>query len=53
VEFNLPPKKEVLVYAPLVPKQAEYYKATLERTIFGKNIKVHIPSSFPVIGRFD
>ena len=26
-----------MVYAPLAPKQAEYYKATLERTIFGKN----------------
>ena len=37
VEFNLPPKKEVMVYAPLATKQAQYYKATLERTIFGKN----------------
>ena len=33
VELEVPPKKEVLVYAPLTKKQQEFYKATLNKTI--------------------
>ena len=34
VEFSLPPKKEVLVYAPLTSIQQKYYTSLLDRTIF-------------------
>lgn len=34
VEFSLPPKKEVLVYAPLTAFQEKYYKSLLNNTIF-------------------
>ena len=34
VEFSLPPKKEVLVYAPLTAYQEKYYKSLLNKTIF-------------------
>ena len=34
MEFSLPPKKEVLVYAPLTPYQEKYYKSLLNNTIF-------------------
>lgn len=34
VELFIPPKKELLVYAPLTPKQEEYYRATVSRTIW-------------------
>ncbi|XP_070570126.1 lymphocyte-specific helicase-like [Ptychodera flava] len=33
VELFIPPKKEVLVYAPLTKLQHYYYKATVDRTI--------------------
>ena len=33
VEFSLPPKKEVLVYAPLTAVQQKYYTSLLDRTI--------------------
>ena len=33
VEFCLPPKKEVLVYAPLTTAQERYYKSLLDNTI--------------------
>ena len=33
VEFCLPPKKEVLVYAPLTTAQQRYYKSLLDKTI--------------------
>ena len=33
VEFKIPPKKEILVYAPLTPAQERYYKTILDRTI--------------------
>lgn len=33
VEFCLPPKKEVLVYAPLTAAQQRYYKSLLDKTI--------------------
>ena len=33
VEFCLPPKKEVLVYAPLTATQERYYKSLLDKTI--------------------
>ncbi|CAH3196837.1 unnamed protein product, partial [Porites evermanni] len=33
VELSLPPKKEVLVYAPLTQKQETFYKAALDRTL--------------------
>ena len=34
VELNLPPKQELLVYAPLTQQQREFYEATVNRTIF-------------------
>ena len=34
VEFSLPPKKEVLVYAPLTAYQEKYYKSPLNNIIF-------------------
>ena len=33
VEFSLPPKKEVLVYAPLTSVQQKYYTSLLDKTI--------------------
>ena len=36
VDMNIPPKKEVLVYAPLSTHQSEFYEATVNRTIFQK-----------------
>ena len=33
VEFCIPPKKEVLVYAPLTASQERYYKSLLDNTI--------------------
>ncbi len=33
VELVLPPKREIMVYAPLMPKQQEFYKKTVEKTI--------------------
>ena len=44
VELSLPPKKEVLVYAPLTQKQETFYKAALDRTLLdivgNKKVKV-------------
>ncbi|KAK7092524.1 lymphocyte-specific helicase-like isoform X2 [Littorina saxatilis] len=36
VDLNIPPKKEVIVYAPLRPLQKEFYAALIDRTIFKK-----------------
>ncbi|XP_006811814.1 lymphocyte-specific helicase [Saccoglossus kowalevskii] len=36
VALSIPPKKEVLVYAPLTPLQHEYYEATVDKTILKK-----------------
>jgi len=33
VELSLPPKKEILVYAPLTLKQQTFYKASLDKTL--------------------
>ena len=33
VELSLPPKKEVLVYAPLTLKQQTFYRASLDKTL--------------------
>ncbi|XP_012561048.2 lymphocyte-specific helicase isoform X2 [Hydra vulgaris] len=33
IDLTIPPKKEVIVYAPLTPTQEAYYKTTLDRTI--------------------
>ena len=44
VELSLPPKKEVLVYAPLTLKQETFYKAALDRTLLdivgNKKVKI-------------
>lgn len=44
VELSLPPKKEVLVYAPLTQKQETFYKAALDRTLLdivgNKKVKI-------------
>ena len=36
VDLRIPPKKEVIVYAPLRPLQKEFYAALIDRTIFAK-----------------
>lgn len=33
VTLELPPKKEIVVYAPLTPKQESFYRAIVDRTI--------------------
>merc|ERR1719219_2630038 len=33
VDLKIPPKKEVIVYCPLTPRQRELYKAVVEKTI--------------------
>lgn len=33
VDLAIPPKKEILVYAPLSKIQSEFYEATVNRTI--------------------
>ena len=33
VELNLPPKQELLVYAPLTEHQRTFYEATVDKTI--------------------
>ena len=44
MELSLPPKKEVLVYAPLTQKQETFYKAALDRTLLdivgNKKVKI-------------
>lgn len=44
VELSLPPKKEVLVYAPLTQKQETFYKAALDGTLLdivgNKKVKI-------------
>ena len=36
VDLRIPPKKEVIVYAPLRPLQKDFYAALIDRTIFAK-----------------
>ncbi|XP_045205485.2 lymphoid-specific helicase-like isoform X2 [Mercenaria mercenaria] len=36
VDLEIPPKKELLVYAPLSKEQLEFYETTVDRTIFQK-----------------
>ena len=36
VELVIPPKKELMVLAPLTQLQKEFYSATVDRTIFQK-----------------
>ena len=41
MELNIPPKKEILVYAPLTELQEKYYTSILDKSIIdmiGKNI---------------
>ncbi len=33
VDLKIPPKKELLVYCPMAPKQRDYYEATINRTL--------------------
>lgn len=33
VDLKIPPKKEILVYAPLSAVQSEFYEATVNRTV--------------------
>ena len=33
VELDLPPKQEVMVYAPLTEQQRRFYEATVDKTI--------------------
>ena len=41
VELNIPPKKEILVQAPLTPLQEELYKSLVDKTILGKMKEKH------------
>ena len=36
VDLCIPPKKEILVYAPLTKEQQDYYKHIVDRTIMDK-----------------
>ncbi|XP_033733127.1 lymphoid-specific helicase-like [Pecten maximus] len=36
VELNIPPKKEILVYAPLTKIQQEFYSSLIDHTIFDR-----------------
>lgn len=36
VDIDIPPKKELLVYAPLSQVQREFYESTVDKTIFNK-----------------
>jgi len=36
VDLDIPPKKELLVYAPLSAEQREFYESTVDRTILKK-----------------
>ena len=38
VELKIPPKKEVLVYAPITPLQAKLYRGVLEENVLGTYI---------------
>ena len=44
VDLKIPPKKEVLVYAPLTQLQREMYSALVDRSILGyldkKNVRI-------------
>ena len=55
VELSLPPKKEVLVYAPLTQKQETFYKAALDRTLLdivgNKKVKIFTISKQEGINR--
>lgn len=54
VELSLPPKKEVLVYAPLTEKQQTLYKACLDKTlpdILGQKKKSDDPVECSSTGR--
>ncbi|XP_071805450.1 lymphocyte-specific helicase-like isoform X2 [Asterias amurensis] len=41
VELNIPPKKEILVQAPLTSLQEELYKSLVDKTILGKMKEKH------------
>jgi len=47
VDLTIPPKRELIVYAPLTTEQQEFYKGTLDRTILSKLKKKTEPE--PVI----
>ena len=36
VDLMIPPKKELIVYAPMTKEQQEFYTATVDRTILQK-----------------
>ena len=42
VDLSIPPKKELLVYAPLTKEQESYYKSTLDKTILDKIGEKHV-----------
>ncbi|XP_067938071.1 lymphocyte-specific helicase-like isoform X2 [Watersipora subatra] len=47
VELNLPPKQELLVYAPLTQQQRTFYEATVNKTIMQLLKKKEEPSDEP------
>eukprot|EP00794_Sanderia_malayensis_P013930 gene13930-15382_t len=44
VDLSIPPKRELIVYAPLTKEQQEYYTGTLNRTILDKIKKKKTPA---------
>ena len=42
VELKIPPKKEVLVYAPITPLQAKLYRGVLEENVLGMYIHLQL-----------
>eukprot|EP00795_Rhopilema_esculentum_P015626 gene15626-6910_t len=43
VDLTIPPKRELIVYAPLTAEQEEFYKGTLDKTILDKLRKKQEP----------
>jgi ATP-dependent DNA helicase len=46
VELKLPPKKELLVYAPMSSMQQEFYTSTVDRTIMEKIHEKNVSRGF-------
>lgn len=47
VDLRIPPKKEVLVYAPLRPLQQEFYSSLIDRTILAKIREKNVSLVYP------
>ena len=52
VELLVPPKREVLVYAPLSEKQEELYKMTVDKTILSWVVAKKVMMSWLLIWEY-